>query len=162
MQGEITFTFTYLLHLRLCFGELPYQLRIRFVPGSVPFEESEKHLVCKKCFFPMETNRGFLAEHLVCKNVQPWLRVSFASTSQPPLYLVPYTIGLDYKGHPWKWARNHLKFSFPKFQCSWHCQPSTDSLKVMVNKSLQSAIWSISLLYSETFSVRPYAIWLLV
>ena len=68
-----------------------YQLRIRFVPGSVPFEESEKHLVCKKCFFPMETNRGFLAEHLVCKNVQPWLRVLFASTSQPSLYLVPYS-----------------------------------------------------------------------
>ena len=37
-------------------------------------------------------NRGFLAEHLVCKNVQPWLRVSFASTSQPSLYLVPYTV----------------------------------------------------------------------
>ena len=48
--------------------------------------------MCKKCSFPTGTNRGFLAEHLVCKNVQPWLRVSFASTSQPSLYLVPYTV----------------------------------------------------------------------
>ena len=35
----------------------------------------------------MGTNRGFLAEHLICK-----LRVSFASTSQPSLYLVPYNL----------------------------------------------------------------------
>ena len=90
-QGEITFTLTYLLQLRLCFGELPYQLRIHFVPGSVPFEESEKHPCVQEMFFffPQEQT-GFLAEHLVCKNVQPWLRVSFASTSQPSLYLVPY------------------------------------------------------------------------
>ena len=47
-------------------------------------------LVCKNCSFPMGTNRGFLAEHLVCKNVQPWLTVLFASTSQPSLYIVPY------------------------------------------------------------------------
>ena len=89
-QGEITFTLTYLLQLRLCFGELPYQLRIRFVPGSVPFEESEKHPCVQEMFFS-HGNRGFWVEHLVCKNVQPWLRVSFASTSQPSLYLVPYT-----------------------------------------------------------------------
>ena len=90
-QGEITFTLTYLLQLRLCFGELFYQLRICFVPGSVSFEESEKHpLVQEMLFFPREQT-GFLAEHLVCKNVQPWLRVSFASTSQPSLYLVPYS-----------------------------------------------------------------------
>ena len=109
-QGEITFTLAYLLQLRLCFGELPYQLRIRFVPRSVPIEESEKH-PCVQCnvLFPREQT-GFLAEHLVskhfsiflkssslhwaehlvCKNVQPWLRVSFVSTSQPSLNLVPY------------------------------------------------------------------------
>ena len=40
----------------------------------------------------MGTNRGFLVEHLFCKNVQPYLRVSFASTSQPFLYLVPYRL----------------------------------------------------------------------
>ena len=50
-QGEITFTLAYLLQLRLCFGELPYQLRIRFVPGSVPFEESEKHPCVQAMFF---------------------------------------------------------------------------------------------------------------
>ena len=48
-QGKITFTLTYLLQLRLCFGELPYQLRIRF--GSVPFEESEKHPCVQEMFF---------------------------------------------------------------------------------------------------------------
>ena len=50
-QGEITFTLAYLLQLRLCFGELPYQLRIRFVPRSVPFEESEKHPCVQEMFF---------------------------------------------------------------------------------------------------------------
>ena len=50
-QGEITFTLTYLLQLRLCFGELSYQLRIRFAPGSVPIEESEKHLCVQEMFF---------------------------------------------------------------------------------------------------------------
>ena len=50
-QGEITFTLAYLLQLRLCFGELPYQLRIRFAPGSVPFEESEKHPCVQEMFF---------------------------------------------------------------------------------------------------------------
>ena len=50
-QGEITFTLAYLLQLRLCFGELPYQLRIHFVPGSVPFEESEKHPCVQAMFF---------------------------------------------------------------------------------------------------------------
>ena len=93
-QGEISFTSTYLLQLRLCFGELPYQLRIRFVPRSVPFEESEKHPLVQEMFFFPREQIGFLAEHLVCKNVQPWLRVSFASTSQPSLYLVPYSHSL--------------------------------------------------------------------
>ena len=50
-QGEINFTLTYLLQLRLCFGELPYQLRIRLVPGSVPFEESAKHPHVQEMFF---------------------------------------------------------------------------------------------------------------
>ena len=50
-QGEITFTLTYLLQLRLCFGELTYQLRICFVPRSVPFEESEKHPCVQAMFF---------------------------------------------------------------------------------------------------------------
>ena len=50
-QGEITFSLAYLLQLRLCFGELPYQLRIHFVPGSVPFEESEKHPCVQAMFF---------------------------------------------------------------------------------------------------------------
>ena len=34
-------------------------------------------------------------------------------------------IGLDDKGQPWKWARNHFKFSSPKFQGPWCCQPRT-------------------------------------
>ena len=51
VQGDITFTLTYLLQVRLYFGELPYQLRIRFVPGSVPFEESEKHPCVQEMFF---------------------------------------------------------------------------------------------------------------
>ena len=50
-QGEITFTLAYLLQLRLCFGELPYQLRIHVVPRSVPFEESEKHPCVQAMFF---------------------------------------------------------------------------------------------------------------
>ena len=50
-QGEITFTLAYLLQLRLCFGELSYQLRIHFVPRSVPFEESEKHPCVQEMFF---------------------------------------------------------------------------------------------------------------
>ena len=117
--GEITFTLTYLLQLRL-FWELPYQLRIHFVLGSVPFEESETSLCVRNVLFPREQRilgrtsplqecsalveslvckhfSTFLvpislhwAEHLVCKNVQPWLRVSIARTSQPTLYLVPY------------------------------------------------------------------------
>ena len=72
-------------------------------------------LVCKKCSFPMGTNRGFLAEHLVCKNAQPWLRVSFASTSQPSLYLVPYIHHMVYWTSSWGcWEVN----SSLKFRCS--------------------------------------------
>ena len=73
------------------FWELPYQLRIHFVPGSVPFEESEKHPCVQEMFFSHGNKQGFWAEHRVCKNVQPWMRVLFASTSRPSLYLVPYT-----------------------------------------------------------------------
>ena len=58
-QGEITFTLAYLLQLRLCFGELPYQLRIRFVPGSVPFEESEKHPCVQAMFFSHGNKQDF-------------------------------------------------------------------------------------------------------
>ena len=47
-------------------------------------------MCARNVLFPWEQT-GFLAEHLVCKNVQPWLRVSFASSSQPSLNLVPYT-----------------------------------------------------------------------
>ena len=57
-QGEITFTLAYLLQLRLCFGELPYELRIRFVPGSVPFEESEKHPCVQEMFFSHGNKQG--------------------------------------------------------------------------------------------------------
>ena len=61
MWGEITFTLTYLLQLRLCFGELPYQLRIRFVPGSVPFEESQKHPCVQEMFFSHGNKQGILS-----------------------------------------------------------------------------------------------------
>ena len=79
-QGEITFTLTYLLQLRLCFGELPYQLRLRFVPGSVPFEESEKHPCVQEMFFSHGNKQRILSwishlqecsalvESLVCKH----------------------------------------------------------------------------------------------
>ena len=58
-QGEITFTLAYLLQLRLCFGELPYQHRIRFVPRSVPFEESEKHPCVQAMFFSHGNKQDF-------------------------------------------------------------------------------------------------------
>ena len=60
-QGEITFTLAYLLQLRLCFGELPYQLRICFVPGSVPFEESEKHPCVQEMFFSHRNKQRILS-----------------------------------------------------------------------------------------------------
>ena len=56
-QGEINFTLTYLLQLRLCFGELPYQLRIRLSQGLLLLRNQRNILVCKKCSFPMGTNR---------------------------------------------------------------------------------------------------------
>ena len=121
VRGEITFTLTYLLQLRLCFENFLINLESILSPGLFLLRNQRNILVCKKCSFPMGTNRilswtsrlqecsalveslvckhfsTFLipsslhwAEHLVCKNVQPWLRVSFASTSQPSLYLVPY------------------------------------------------------------------------
>ena len=58
-QGKITFTLAYLLQLRLCFGELPYQLRIHFVPRSVPFEESEKHPCVQVMFFSYGNKQDF-------------------------------------------------------------------------------------------------------
>ena len=112
-QGEITFTLAYLLQLRLCFGELLYQLRIHFVPGLFLLRNQRNIFVCKKCFFPMGTNTGFLAEHLVCKNVQAWLRVSFASTSQPFLNLVPYIRQTHSRNWIfWTWSWNQ-KVSIP-------------------------------------------------
>ena len=84
-QGEITFTLTYLLQLRLCFGELPYQLRIRFVPGSVPFEESEKHPYVQEMFFSHGNKQRILSwisrlqecsalvESLICKHFSTFL-----------------------------------------------------------------------------------------
>ena len=84
-QGEITFTLTYLLQLRLCFGELPYQLRIRFVPGPVPFEESEKHPCVQEMFFSHRNKQRILSrtshlqecsalfESLVCKHFSTFL-----------------------------------------------------------------------------------------
>ena len=50
-----------------------------------------KSLICKHFSPFLKPSSLHWAEHLVCKNVQPWLRVSFASTSQPSLNLVPYT-----------------------------------------------------------------------
>ena len=85
MQGEIAFTLTYLLQLRICFGELPYQLRIRFVPGSVPFEESEKHPCVQEMFFSHGNKQRILSwtsrlqecsalvESLVCKHFSTFL-----------------------------------------------------------------------------------------
>ena len=84
-QGEITFTLTYLLQLRLCLGELPYQLRIRFVPGSVPFEESEKHPYVQEMFFSHGNKQRILSwtsrfqecsalvESLICKHFSTFL-----------------------------------------------------------------------------------------
>ena len=90
VRGEITFTLTYLLQLRLCFENFLINLESILSLGLFLLRNQRNILVCKKCSFPTGTNRGFLAEHLVCKNAQPWLRVLFASTSQPSLYLVPY------------------------------------------------------------------------
>ena len=62
------------------FWELPYQLRIRFVPGSVPFEESEKHSCVQEMFFSHGNKQRIrswtsslqecsaLVESLVCKH----------------------------------------------------------------------------------------------
>ena len=84
-RGEITFTLTYLLQLRLCFRELPYQLRIRFVPGSVPFEESEKRPCVQEMFFSHGNKQRILSwtshlqecsalvESLVCKHFSTFL-----------------------------------------------------------------------------------------
>ena len=84
-QGEITFTLTYLLQLRLCLGELPYQLRIHFVPGSLPSEESEKHPCVQEMFFSQGNKQRILSwtsrlqecsalvESLVCKHFSTFL-----------------------------------------------------------------------------------------
>ena len=81
MWGEITFTLTYLLQLRLCFENFLINLESILSPGLFLLRNQRNILVCKKCSFPTGTNRGFWAEHLLCKNVQPWLRVLFARTS---------------------------------------------------------------------------------
>ena len=57
--GRDNFTLAYLLQLRLCLGEFPYQLRIRFVPRSVPFEESEKHPCVQAMFFSHGNKQDF-------------------------------------------------------------------------------------------------------
>ena len=54
-QGEITFTLTYLLQLRLCFGELFNQLRIHLSLGLFLLRNQRNILVCKKCSFPTGT-----------------------------------------------------------------------------------------------------------
>ena len=92
VRGDITFSLTYLLQLRLCFENFLINLESILSPGLFLLRNQMNILVCKKCSFPTGSNRGFLAEHLVCKNVQPWLKVSFANTSQPSLYFVPYSL----------------------------------------------------------------------
>ena len=84
-RGEITFTLTYLLQLRLCFGGLPYQLRIHFVPGSVPFEESEKHPCVQEMLFSHRNKHRILSwtsrlqecsalvESLICNHFSTFL-----------------------------------------------------------------------------------------
>ena len=69
MWGEITFTLTYLLQLRLCFENFLISLETILSLGPFLLRNQRNILVCKKCSFPTGTNRGFLAEHLVCKNV---------------------------------------------------------------------------------------------
>ena len=76
------------LHFNTCFLQLLYFISLAQQPTGQVAKHYDSETI--QCSFPMGTNRGFLAEHLVCKNVQPWLRVSFASTFQPSLYLVPY------------------------------------------------------------------------
>ena len=79
VQGEITFILTYLLQLRLCFGELPYQLRIRLSLGLFLLRNQRNILVCKKRSFPTGTNRilswtsslqecSAVVDSLVCKH----------------------------------------------------------------------------------------------
>ena len=91
-RGEIIFSLTYLLQLRLCFENFLINLESILSPGLFLLRNQMNILVCKKCSFPTGSNRGFLAEHLVRKNVQTWLKVSFANTSQPSLYFVPYSL----------------------------------------------------------------------
>ena len=69
------------------FWELPYQLRIRFVPGSVPFEESEKHPCVQEMFFSHGNKQD------------SWLNISFAIMFSPgwesrlqALPNLPYTL----------------------------------------------------------------------
>ena len=102
-QGEITFTLTYLLQLRLCFGELPYQLRIRFVPGSVPFEESEKHPCVQEMFFSHGNKQRILGwtsrsqecsalvESLVCKHFSSFLIPCSLQSPCCPSNRVPFS-----------------------------------------------------------------------
>ena len=92
VQGEITFTLTYLLQLRLCFGELPYQLRIHFVLGSVPFEESETSLCVRNVLFPREQRILDWISHLQeCLALVESLDCKHFST-----YLIPRSLHLSF------------------------------------------------------------------
>ena len=88
--GEITFTLTYLLQLRL-FWELPYQLRIHFVLGSVPFEESETSLCVRNVLFPREQRILDWISHLQeCLALVESLDCKHFST-----YLIPRSLHLS-------------------------------------------------------------------
>ena len=75
-----------------------YQLRIRFVPGSVPFEESEKHPCVQEMFFSHGNKQRIhswtshlqecsaLVESLICKHF--------------PTFLIPCSLQLVLK----KWS----------------------------------------------------------
>ena len=67
------------------FWELPYQPRIHFVPGSVPFEESDEHPCMQEMFFSYGVKQRILGrtsclqecpalvESLVCKHFPTFL-----------------------------------------------------------------------------------------
>ena len=56
-QGEITFTLTYLLQLRLCLGNFLINLESVLSLGLFLLRNQRNILVCKKCSFPTGTNR---------------------------------------------------------------------------------------------------------
>ena len=61
VRGEITFTLTYLLQLRLCFENFLINLESILSLGLFLLRNQRNILVCKKCSFPTGTNRGFWA-----------------------------------------------------------------------------------------------------